>query len=183
MARQRVVQPRTGESPLPFDRSGRNVQQLADFVRREAAEEFQLDDAALARIESRQTLERVVKRDHIDIGPGENVHGDAERDALLEAAALGGDPIARVIDEDAPHHHCRESDELRAVPPVHALLVDEPEVRLVHQCSWLKRVVGALPVHVAGSKASQLIIDERQHLLTRSLAASAYVEQQLSDRS
>jgi hypothetical protein len=44
-------------------------------------------------------------------------------------------------------------------------------------------VVGALPVHVAGSKASQLIIDERQHLLTRSLAASAYVEQQLSDRS
>ena len=68
----------------------------------------------------------------------------AERHPLGLAAALVGGAVARVIDEDPPHHHRGDAHELGAVRPVHLPLVDQPEIRLVHERGGLQGVVAAL---------------------------------------
>ena len=50
-----------------------------------------------------------------------------------------------MIDEDPPHHHRGHANELGAVlPVVHLPLVDQPEIRLVHERGGLQGVVEPL---------------------------------------
>ena len=49
--------------------------------------------------------------------------------------------LARVVDQDAPHHLRGDAEEVRATLPGDAILAGEPEVRLVDQGGGLQRVV------------------------------------------
>jgi hypothetical protein len=58
-----------------------------------------------------------------------------------------------MVHEDAPHHHGRQADELRAVAPVDATLIDQAAVRLVHERRRLQRVAGPFAPEVLGGQA------------------------------
>jgi hypothetical protein len=61
-----------------------------------------------------------------------------------------------VVDQNATHHHHRESDELRPIPPIDTLLINQSQVCFVNQRCGLKRVIGTLRSQIAGSQAVEL---------------------------
>ena len=56
-----------------------------------------------------------------------------ERDALQPALPFLREPRLRAIDEHVPHRHRRQREEMRAVAPRDARLIDELEVRFVDE--------------------------------------------------
>src|SRR5262249_20858174 len=74
---------------------------------------------------------------------------------------------AGAIDENAPHHLRRDGEELRAVLPLRAPLIDETQIRLVHERGWLQRVALPLSTKVRGSTVPQLFVDECHDALAR----------------
>src|SRR5690606_25528969 len=128
-ARERVVEPRPRKAPLAFDRGRRQLHHFGDLRRRQAAEELELDDAALARVDVGKSVESLVPRNQIHRWRFADVRL-AERDASGVSTALVGGAAARVVDENPPHPHGGKADELRAAHPVHAPLIDQPYIRL-----------------------------------------------------
>ena len=68
-----------------------------------------------------------------------------------------------MVDEDAPHHHGGQSDELRTVSPVHVPLIDHSDVGFVHESGRLQRVAGPFAPEVVSGKMPELVINKRQH--------------------
>jgi len=64
-----------------------------------------------------------------------------------------------MVDEDSPHQLRSHAEELCAVLPPDALLIDQFEIRLVHEPRCLQRVTRPLVTEVAGSNAVQLRIN------------------------
>jgi hypothetical protein len=65
-----------------------------------------------------------------------------------------------VINENAPHELRRYREKVRAVFPIYAVLIDEPEINFMNQGSWLEAVVAALPQHVAGGQTMEFVVNE-----------------------
>jgi len=86
-----------------------------------------------------------------------------------------------VIDQHAPHQPRGDADEMRPVPPLDAVCVNQPHERLVDQRCRLQRVVAPLASHVASGEPPQLCLDQRQQRLQRLLVAVAPGLQQLGD--
>ena len=63
---QRKIQPRPGHRPLALDGGGRNAHYFRRLLDRHAAEEAELDDATLLRIERFQPRERGVEHTRVD---------------------------------------------------------------------------------------------------------------------
>ena len=158
--------------------AGESCRTSAISVRGQAAKELELDDSALARIDRGELIERVLEGDEIYILRRARLIRVAERNFLYVAAAFAGGMLARVVHENAPHHDRCETDELRAVPPVHLPLVDQPKVRLVDERGRLERVIVPLAKQIRGGEPAQLVVHERQYLIARALVAVAPVEQQ-----
>ena len=114
------------------------------------------------------------------IGEG-RAHAVVERDPGPSTRSLGHAPCPCTIDEDAAHHLRRDAEELTAVLPRRAALVDEFQVRLVHERRRLQRVIPPFPAHVGARAPPQISIDERQKLLECSLVAAGPRVQQLGD--
>jgi hypothetical protein len=96
-------------------------------------------------------------------------------------AALLGLVRAGVVDEDAAHHLRGHADELRAVLPARAPLVNHQQVRLVDEGGRLERVVGALAPEVVAGQPPQLVVDERHQLVEGRAVAAAPLFEQLRD--
>src|SRR4051812_35682168 len=73
----------------------------------------------------------------------------------------------RVITEYAPHHSCRNSEELGTVRPIDAALFSQSKVSLVNQCRSLESVVGSLTGKITFRQAPQLFVHLGQHLAER----------------
>src|SRR6187200_2064080 len=83
-----------------------------------------------------------------------------------------------MIDENAAHHLRRETIELGAVLPWHLCLPHEPQVRLVHECGWLQRVVATLAPQVARRLTPEFPMHEReQRLASLHIAAAPRLQQ------
>ena len=67
----------------------------------------------------------------------------------------------RVVDEDAAHGLRRCRHEMGAVLPVHALVVDQPQVGFVDQGRRLQAVAGALAPHVVVRQTTEFVVDDR----------------------
>ena len=141
---------------------------MARFLEREAAEKPQFGDLPLALIQRRKALEGGVEIEHVDV---ERRHGHrrriVQRHVDSARAALLGAPGAGAVNEDAPHHLRRDGEELRTILPGRAALIDEPDVRLVHERGRLKGVVRPLAPQVRRGAATKLAIHEHQHTLAR----------------
>src|SRR5205085_9464736 len=81
-------EPRFRHPPFSLYGPRRNIQDLADFFVRQATEEAQLDDLALARIEGEEVLERIIERDQIDAPFGGRCKHFVEGELIPAAAAL-----------------------------------------------------------------------------------------------
>jgi hypothetical protein len=71
---------------------------------------------------------------------------------------------AGVIHEDATHDVRGDTEEMRAILPILASLVNELQVRLVDQRRGLKRVIRTLLPHIPRRHATQLDIDDTYQL-------------------
>src|SRR5918993_2740058 len=146
-------EPRLRHAPLALDGGGADAQDFRRLLDREAAEEAQLDDARLLRVERVEAFERLVERDQVRGALARHVDVLVEREFLEFAAALFGLLLARVIDEDAAHHLRRDAEEVRPVLPLHLRLIDEPQVGFVDERGRLQGVALSLAAQVAGRLA------------------------------
>ena len=133
-ARQLPKEPRLRQAPVPPHRAHRHIEHVRRLLEAQPAEEPQLDDAALPRVQRLERLQRIVERDEIDAGGrrGRSAASDSETCSwpppALRAIARPGD-----VDEDAAHDLRRDAEEVRPVLPAHVLPVDQPQVGLVDE--------------------------------------------------
>ena len=66
-----------------------------------------------------------------------------------------------------------------AILPLGVSLIDEPEIRLVDECSRLERVVGAFAAQIVTREPAQFVVNQRHQFLERRLVALAPVDQKL----
>ena len=93
-----------------------------------------------------------IESDDVDVSRSVPAHGFIECDACDVAAALSGIPRFGVVDENPSHHLSGNTEELCLVLPIHAVLPREAEIRFMHECGRLKRVVGPLRSEITGGK-------------------------------
>src|SRR5262245_39737974 len=161
-------EPRPRNGPVALHRRGRDPHRFGGLLDREAAEEPQLDDARLARVELGEAIERRVERDEIDrpLGGG-RVEAFVEGDARLSAAALECVARARPLDQDLPHGVRRDRAEVRAVLPPLGTILQQLQVGLVDERSRLQRLSRTFPLEIVRGEASKLGVHERHQRLER----------------
>jgi len=84
----------------------------------------------------------------------------------------------RVVHEDTAHHAGSDAEEVAAILPLDASLVDETQIRLVHQRRRLQRVIGPLAAKMGAGQPAQLVIDEREKLFLDGRVAAAPLGEQ-----
>jgi hypothetical protein len=72
---------------------------------------------------------------------------------------------AGMIDQDAPHHLTRDSEELPAVLPHDLPLIDQPQICLVHEGRRLQRVPAAFAAQLPSRPPAQVLIHDRHELV------------------
>src|SRR2546421_10094179 len=98
-----MIEPSFGSAPLSFNRRRREPQDFGSLLDRQAAEELQLHDSALLRIDLSQSFERVIEGNDIRRSLLRYGQGFIQRDLAGAAATLGVSMAARMIDQDAAH--------------------------------------------------------------------------------
>ena len=149
-ASQLAVQPGPGHRPRALDGGGGEAHRRRRFLDRHPAEVAQLDHAGMALVEAGQSLERLVEREHVDRrrrhGRDEVVQGEPHG----ATAPLARGACARVLDQDLPHRMGGDAEEMRAVLERQRRVLEQPQIRLVHERGRLER---ARPVSRAASRA------------------------------
>ncbi len=101
-----------------------------------------------------------------------------ERDALLVGRPFHRAVAARVIDEDLPHRPSRDVEEVDAIGPHDAGLIDQLEPGAVYKFGRLERVPGPFAAHQGSGNAPELIVGRgEQRLLSRRRSGSAVREE------
>ena len=149
-----------------FTRPSRVILMLAGFKSRctipRTAEESQFGNATLARIERGEPIQRGVKIEQVDLIRREcGVIRVTQRHASPASRALRSQAGTRVIDENAAHHLRDHRQELCPVLPVGIPLIDETEIRLVHEGGRLQGVSCAFAPELCSGTPPQLAIHER----------------------
>jgi hypothetical protein len=146
-----------------------------------AAEESQLDHAALAIVELRQRLEGIVERDDIVA----RCIGDdlrfVEGHPCIEPSTFLCPSGARVVDENPTYDAGADREKVGSVVPRHVLGVNELQIRLVDERGGLKAVSGTLVGHVPARYLMELSMHERNQVFEGTLVATGPVPQQLGD--
>jgi hypothetical protein len=138
------------------------------FLDGETRKKAQLDNAFLIAIELREPAEGLIDGQHIDDAGLVRSNAYApEGHECLAAAALLCLARSRVVDQDAAHDLGDHAIELRAVLPVGAALIDEPQVHFVDQCGRIQRVLAALSAQASCGHTPALIVDERKDAFER----------------
>src|SRR5437867_13313547 len=96
-----MIEPSFGSAPLSFNRRRREPQDFGSLLDRQAAEELQLHDSALLRIDLSQSFERVIKGNDVRGSLLRDGHSVIQRNLMRPAAALCVGKIGRAS--------CRES--------------------------------------------------------------------------
>ena len=81
--------------------------------------------------------------------------------------------MAGALDENAAHGECGGGEEVPAPRPGSVLsIAGDPEIRFVHECGRLQRLILLSLASEAGAREfPQFVIDFRQHLVRRARAA------------
>jgi len=157
---QALVEPRAAGLPFPFDRRRRDAECLRGLAKGEAPEKPQLRHLRLSRIQRCQFRQGSIQIKDINIAWLALGQCIVERHASLPTGPLDHLPASRAVDENATHHHRGDPEELRPVLPGRVVLIDQPNVRLVHERRRLQRVAGALAPQICRRPATQLLINE-----------------------
>jgi hypothetical protein len=95
----------------------------------------------LSRIHSRQIVEGLVQQQHFAVNRQTGAKPIVERDPQPSAGSLRRLVLARVIDQDAPHHLRGDAEEVGSVLPGNAVLSNEAQVGFMDESRRLQRVV------------------------------------------
>src|SRR5262249_3691966 len=96
-----------------------------------------------------------------------------ETHTLRRTAALLRPKPTRVTDEHSAHQPRRDSEEVRAVDPLHARLIDKLQVRFVNQARRAERVTAALVPELPGRVPAKLVVEQRHESVERVAIAAA----------
>ena len=137
-----MLEPDARHRPFARNGRGRDLHDLSDLVNRQAAKEFQLNDARLPAVERRETIQGVVD--------AEDVVNTARFNGNVIVECYGVQPVATrrvrtacMIDENAPHDIRSNAEKVRPIFPRHSLLAEEAQVGLVDERSGLQRMIAA----------------------------------------
>ena len=108
-------------------------------------------------------------------------HVDAVERYRDRHAPLDGAPRPRVIHQQPAHHARRHREEVRAVLPVDASLIDQLEVGLVDQRRRRQRMIPPLTDEIAPRQTAQLVVNGVHQGAAGRLRAVAPREQQARD--
>jgi hypothetical protein len=86
-----------------------------------------------------------------------------------------------VIDQDTAHQFRSGAEEVSAVLPSNAALVDQMKICLVNQSSGFKGVVQTLAAKETGRQAPQLVVHDRQQLVDCCLVTVTPILEQPGD--
>ena len=136
---------------------------------------------SFAGIERRQELEGVVERHEI-FASFESRELGVQRQDLRSAAALLKSAGPRELDEDLAHRSGGYREKVRSIFPLDVADVDEAQIRLMNKGRGLQRVARPLVAHLTAGQPPQLVVDDGDELLERSLIAAAPREQEPGDR-
>src|SRR5215831_3827544 len=126
-----ISQPGAGKSPIAHNSAGRNLKHIGSLFDAQPAKKSQLDNSALALINSFKSLQSVVQRN--DIGGlflscvGHFIEGHLDQ----AAAAFGRVSFAGLVDEDMPHQPRRDPKKMAAILESHLRLVHQAQISLV----------------------------------------------------
>ena len=135
---------------------------------------------ALARIEARQGGDRVVERHQVRGWIASDDSGLVQIDMLHTCTALDVMSTS-MIDQDAPHHLGRNSEEMGTILPAHAVVSHQAQVGLVHEGGRLERVAAALTLHIAVSQAAEFFVHDGGQAVERALVSIAPGSQTRAD--
>ena len=75
------------------------------------------------------------------------------------AATLFRLPAAGMAYQNASHHLRRDPEKLRAISPAYLILIDEPEINLIHQGGGLQCVIGTFPAEETNRLPVQFFVN------------------------
>jgi len=172
---ERATQEHTRLHPVPLHRPMRQSERIRRLLLGKAAKETTLDDLRHARLDRRDSIERVVDlQDNV----GLIVHGEVdvvERDSAPSAASLERATLSRAIDDDVAHRQRRDRQKMRSIAPFAARLLRQLEICLVHergrrQCSITSSGRSSGGEAVVGD-ATKLVISESNGFVERLLSS------------
>src|SRR5205085_9975811 len=121
----------------------------------------------LLRVNSGQLFQCFVERQKFNVRFVRSVLGMAERDGVLRAASLSGSARSCVVNQYAAHQLRGDCEEMGAVLPVCALLVNKFQISFVYKRRRLQRMIGALPAKIVVSQTPQFLINKRHQFVQR----------------
>lgn len=157
------------------------MQHPRDLLVVETAKVSQLNDLAAPRISLGQALQCLVQAQNLTALIGSDCRDFLERDLLRAAASLRVSVSPRVIDQNASHDLRRDREEVRAIRPVHILLINQPDIGFIYQGSSLKCVVFSLAAHVTAGEAMELVVHQRVQLVQSGLVPFTPLSEQFSN--
>src|SRR5580765_7380954 len=104
LAPELLEQPRASGLPIALGGRDRDAEDLAGLFESQTAEESELRQLTLARIECGEPGQRGIEVEHVDVYRRRRPVGVVERDARPSTRSLRHAARARAIDEKAPHH-------------------------------------------------------------------------------
>jgi len=148
------MKPGFRQSPVTFDGCRSDTQNACCLFNGEAAEIAQLNHACLLLIERRQGFQRVVERDQFGAPLHCAIDIFVQREFLKILAPLFCVVLACMVYQQSTHYLGGDPEKVSPVLPVHSRLVDELDVRLVHQRGWLQSVIDPFAPQIICRKLS-----------------------------
>jgi hypothetical protein len=81
--------------------------------------------------------------------------------------------LPRVVNENAAHQRRGHGEEMRAILPLHAIELDDPQVGFVDERGRLQGVAGPFALQIAMRDPAQLVVDERDDFVSRGAVLAA----------
>ena len=85
-----------------------------------------------------------------------------------------------MLNQNAPHQLGRNREKVRAILPLHALVIHQAHVGFIDQGRGLQAVAGALALHVVACQAVEFLIDDGGQPFERALVSVAPGAEQLA---
>ena len=145
---------------MTFDCCWSDAQNVCCLFNGEAAEVAQLNHARFLCVERSQSLERIIKRDQFCASFHCTIDVFIQGEFLKILATLFRIVLARMIHKQATHYLRSNSKKVSPILPVHPRLIDEPQVGLMNQRSWLQSVIWSFASQIIGRELSQFIVDD-----------------------
>ncbi len=147
---------------------------MGDLFDAHPREKSHFDDLGLTRIKLGELFHCLIQRENFLIALWGKGDGFIEFDATGAAAPLLAFPLPGVIHQDSAHRLSADGEKMGAPLPIYPRLIDQPQIRLMHQGRRLEGMVSPLVAEMPGREGFEFIVDKRHQLGRDSGAVAAF---------